>query len=389
MSSLLSGVRRFDESAAQRLHELHVEREGAGVEVAHRAACRNERRLNSRGLDLSPADILKADIVGSVPDADQDRYTAIWEDSEDKLGRERFGELFAHIRMIHRKQRMRATLIAEFRQFVPHAQKDARVFIDNELTPFADAFLEISDRSFTAFKNAEAINLRLWQLGRLDNFDWQPPAIYAVAKFRDNPDFLVRFFDDLDRLAYGLFITRGDNNERAARYGRVLAGLQDGTDLFATNASLQLTAVERNGILRFLDTDIYNWPRLRLPVLQRLDQLLSSGGASYDHKITTVEHVLPQNPPVDSQWVKDFPTADIRLRWVHKLANLVLLTQKKNSQASNYDFDVKKNRYFASRGGVSPYAITSQVLAEPVWTPAVLERRQREILGLFAKHWRL
>jgi hypothetical protein len=345
--------------------------------------------LNSRGLDLSPADILKADIVGTVPDLEQDKFTAVWEDIEDELGRERFGELFAHIRTIHRKQKMRGNLISEFREYVPQARNNARAFITDELTPFATAYREITDKDFTSSKNAEAVNGRLTQLSRLDNFDWQPPAIYAVAKFRGDPDFLLKFFDALDRLAYGLFLTRGDPNDRATRYGKVLSALQDGSDLFAPSSPLQLTAEECKAIQKFLAGDVYQWTRIRLPILLRVDELLSAGGAKYDHKITTVEHVLPQNPTAASQWMKDFPAAETRLAWVHKLGNLVLLTQKKNSQASNLDFAEKKSKYFTSRKGVSAYALTSQVLAERVWTEATLKQRQTDILALLREHWRL
>jgi hypothetical protein len=42
--------------------------------------------LNSRGLDLSPADILEAEIIGALPIDKQDDYTGIWEDIEDELG---------------------------------------------------------------------------------------------------------------------------------------------------------------------------------------------------------------------------------------------------------------------------------------------------------------
>ncbi len=345
--------------------------------------------LNSRGLDLSPADVLKADIIGAVPSGEQDKYTEIWEDTEDELGRERFGELFAHIRMVHRKQKMRGNLIGEFREYVPEARTDARKFIAEELTPFADAFREITDWDFVSSKNAEPINRRLRQLARLDNFDWQPPAIYALAKRRGDPDFLLRFFDDLDRLAYGLFFTRADPNDRATRYGRVLGALEDKADLFNPNSTLQLTPAECNDVKKFLDGDIYLWTRVRLPVLLRLDELLSAGGATYDHKITTVEHVLPRNPRADSQWVKDFPTAEARLAWVHKLGNLLLLTNKKNPQASNFDFAEKKEKYFTAKAGVSCYAVTTQVLTEPVWTEDTIKRRQSEILTLLSEHWRL
>ena len=81
--------------------------------------------LNSRGLDLSPADILKAEIIGALPEQQQDKYTTVWEDLEDDLGRDRFAELFGHIRMIHRKQKMQGTLIAEFREFVQKGKAPA------------------------------------------------------------------------------------------------------------------------------------------------------------------------------------------------------------------------------------------------------------------------
>ncbi|MDK8795852.1 DUF1524 domain-containing protein [Corynebacterium sp. MSK041] len=63
--------------------------------------------------------------------------------------------------------------------------------------------------------------------------------------------------------------------------------------------------------------------------------------------------------------------------WTHRLGNLLLLNRRKNSSACNYDFDVKKERYFKSGKGVAVLALTTQVLGEPVWTPSVIERRQK------------
>jgi len=56
--------------------------------------------------------------------------------------------------------------------------------------------------------------------------------------------------------------------------------------------------------------------------------------------------------------------------------------------ASNYDFELKKQKYFQS-GGVATFALTSQVLAESEWTPAVLERRQEDLIARMKKVWRL
>ena len=70
------------------------------------------------------------------------------------------------------------------------------------------------------------------------------------------------------------------------------------------------------------------------------------------------------------------------------LANLVLLSRRKNASASNWDFGRKKTEYF-QRGGVAPFALTAQVLNESDWTPVVLERRQKKLVDSLRKEWRL
>jgi hypothetical protein len=110
---------------------------------------------------------------------------------------------------------------------------------------------------------------------------------------------------------------------------------------------------------------------------------------TYGHAVTSVEHVLPQTPAAGSQWLTDFPDEALREAWIHKLANLVLLTRRKNAQAGNLDFADKKVKYFSTRAGVSNFALTSQVLGEPVWTLDTLKHRQAELTGALETLWRL
>jgi hypothetical protein len=345
--------------------------------------------LNSRGLDLSPADVIKAEMIGALPNGKmRDDYNDKWEDIEDELGRERFADLFGHIRMIHRKQKMNGTLIAEFREFVPTRADPAR-FIDHELSPYATAFEQITDKAFESHKHADAINRQLTHLARLDNVDWQPPAIEVIARKRTDPDFILRFLVDLERLAYGLFLMRSDATDRIRRYGRLLGAIQAGDDLFADASPLQLDEAEKKAVRQFLEGDIYTVTRIRLPLLLRLDELLSGGSAVYNAPVVSVEHVLPQNPSAGSHWLADFPTEADRDQWVHKLANLVLLTHRKNAQASNLGFDEKKAKYFATRAGIANFALTSAVNAEKVWTPETLKRRQADLIGAIKTLWRL
>ena len=100
-------------------------------------------------------------------------------------------------------------------------------------------------------------------------------------------------------------------------------------------------------ILERLDGDIYGQVRLRTPLLLRLDSVVAEEGASYQHPMVSIEHVLPQSPLDDSQWMKWFPDEEERRQWTHRLANLVLLSRRKNTRASNYEFERKKERVFS------------------------------------------
>jgi Protein of unknown function (DUF1524) len=275
---------------------------------------------------------------------------------------------------------MRANLVSEFREFVP-ALENPREFIDKELEPYADAYKEILHRRFESHALSDEINRVLIHLSRLDNFDWQPPAIRVIAVQRQNPTAVLRFLTDLERLAYALFLARETPTERIARYGKVLEGIEAGDDLFANGSPLQLSDDEKRNARDVLNGDIYLITRILQPIMLRLDEVISALGATYDYSIISVEHVLPQNPNPDSRWLVDFPHEQPRNLWVHRLANLVLLTRRKNTQASNLDFDEKKGRYFSPAGGVSNFALTNTVIQEPRWDVATLERRQAEFVA--------
>jgi len=344
--------------------------------------------LNERGLDLSLTDILKAEIIGPIPDFQKEAYNSKWEDTQEELGRDGFQNLFTHIRMIYRKAKLSSSVLKEFREYVRPADNPQQ-FIDKTLCPLADALYIIKTATYQSDKRAEEVNKLFKQLNRIDNSDWIPPAILYLSRNQNQPDRLVEFFTDLDRLAAGLMIRRANINERLERYGRLIAVIERGEDLYTPDSPLQITSLEKNNILQMLDGDLYLIQKIRLYVLLRLDAALSEGEASYNFSNVSVEHVLPQNPAPNSMWVKWFPSKEERERYVNRIGNLLLLSCGKNTQAQNYDFDLKKQKYFTTKTGVSPFALTTQVLNEQEWTPKVIERRQKELISVLKKVWRL
>lgn len=345
--------------------------------------------LNSRGLDLSATDILKAQVIGIIPDAQKDAYTKKWEDAEEDLTRETFGDLFSHIRMVYRKSKPKGTLLKEFNDHVVEIKHPIR-FIDDVLLPMARAYEEILDAAYESTAFAEQVNEHLRWLNRLEFTDWLPPALAFTTRFRQMPDAMHTFFRDLERLAYAMLVTKFGINERIERFSRLTQHIESGADLSDDKSPLQLSPTEQYTVYSKLDGPVYETlaARARSALLLRLDALLSGGGATYEYDTVTVEHVFPQNPPPNSKWMEWFPELRDRVFWVHRLGNLALLTRKKNSAASNYDFNTKKQAYF-SRKGISPFVMTTQVLDKAEWTLDVVENRQKELLAVFEDYWRL
>ncbi|MCG6135014.1 MAG: DUF262 domain-containing HNH endonuclease family protein [Nostoc sp. LLA-1] len=344
--------------------------------------------LNNRGMDLSHADILKAEIIGKIPMIQQEQYSHKWEEIEEKLGRDIFKSLFSHIRMIYGKCKPRESILKEFIKDVKPTSFPQQ-FIDKTLTPLADAFYDIQNYAYQSDKLTVEINKIFKWLKYIDNSDWIPPAIFYLSQNYNQPEILLRFFADLDRLASGLMIQRSNINERIERYSKLLHAIEKKEDLYQQNSPLQLQPQEQTNIINILNEDIYLISKIRLYVLLRLDSALSEGKAEYHFSNITVEHVLPQNPAPQSEWMHCFPSKEEREKYVQRIGNLVLLSSRKNSQAKNYDFEIKKQKYFTTKAGICNFALTTQVLTEKEWTPDVIKRRQKTLIEKLKQVWRL
>ncbi|GAC1354869.1 MAG: DUF262 domain-containing protein [Ktedonobacteraceae bacterium] len=348
--------------------------------------------LNSRGLNLSYPDILKADLISTFPSEKQDEYATKWEEMETMLGSEEFESLFFHLRAIFSKKRQSKGMIEEFKQYVRPRFATPQDFIDNILFPYAHAYNNILKTNYQQGSptKAKEISAMFRWLNYLDHAQWVPPALYYFVKnHRKQPDLVLRFLADLERLVISFMVCRVPPYRRIDRYCQLLHAIDEEVDLFNPESPLQLTSRERLEFLKMLDGDIY---LLHYPcryVLLRLDTKLSEKVASYDHQTVTIEHVLPQRPSLESEWVKAFPSREIRQKYVNRLGNLVLLSQGKNMKAENFDFEDKKQKYFLSKDGISPFALTTQVLSVREWKPTTIEQRQSQLITALKQLWRL
>ena len=347
--------------------------------------------LNDRGLDLTVADILKSEIIGRIPSSAQDAYVKKWEDAEVELGTQRFAELFSHIRMIHDRRKLRTTVLEGFRAAVPLTNPGA--FIDDELLPLADAMQAIFQADYECTDPAveKQANQALRWLLRIGDQDWMPVALRLLTHYANTPSVIATKLVGLEKLAALLWLNRFDINSRIERYGNILEEIANDKSKTAVLPSLLATTAEKQTAASVIGGDVYNLspaPK-RTFVLLRLDAALSSGEASYDFDTITVEHVLPQTPDANSLWMQWWPDPLVRESAVHQLGNLALLNRRQNSAALNWEFTVKKQKYYQKKTGCSPFQITSRVLKETDWTPAVFGRHQAETVAKLKEIWEL
>ena len=347
--------------------------------------------MNSRGLDLLPTDIIKSMTIGKLPKDEEQKYTEKWEELENLTGRDGFNEVFTHTRTIFAKERPKKNLLDEFKEYVIK-QTSPKSLVDEYLIPYTEAYVCLKNCDFSSTQNAEEINELLLWLNKTNNHDWMPPAIKFLTDHKNDSVYILWFIRKLERLASYLLVTAKDVNQRMERYKWILVEMESRPDnnLTAPLENIELTDWEKQQFIDALNGEIYSMTaKRRNYIIQRLDSFLSDGGATYNTKLFTIEHVLPQHPSADSEWMKLWPDTQTQRFWLNKIANLVPLTRQRNSAAQNYDFNTKKIKYFQSKNGTSSYTLTTQVINIAAWTPEVVEARQKDLEKIFISKWDL
>ena len=347
--------------------------------------------MNSRGLDLLPTDIIKSMTIGKLPKDEEQKYTEKWEELENLTGRDGFNEVFTHTRTIFAKERPKKNLLDEFKEYVIK-QTSPKSLVDEYLIPYTEAYVCLKNCDFSSTQNAEEINELLLWLNKTNNHDWMPPAIKFLTDHKNDSVYILWFIRKLERLASYLLVTAKDVNQRMERYKWILVEMESRPDnnLTAPLENIELTDWEKQQFIDALNGEIYSMTaKRRNYIIQRLDSFLSDGGVTYNTKLFTIEHVLPQHPSADSEWMKLWPDTQTQRFWLNKIANLVPLTRQRNSAAQNYDFNTKKIKYFQSKNGTSSYTLTTQVINIAAWTPEVVEARQKDLEEIFISKWDL
>jgi Protein of unknown function DUF262/Protein of unknown function (DUF1524) len=384
---LFQSVHDFDADERQRLVDFLLDKCHVSMHVTNDIDRAHQlfTILNARGKPLARNDILKADLLGSVPAVAMDRTMAIWHQAEQRLGEE-FETLFSHIRAIH--GRTSPHVIAAIRQIADETG-GGQAFIERILQPAGDILDKINSARHSGSGHSRAIASSLTYLGWLKgNTDWVPPALLWWLRKGNDPGELAWFLERLDRLAYGLRILGHGTKRRITRFNSVVQAIRNGRDLSGSSSPLNLAREE----LRTIHHNLRNLHARSAPIakllLLRLNDHVAGSAQQLDLKAMTVEHVLPKQPGVKSQWREWFADPAERDKFTESLGNLVLTTKPQNDKASNLDFARKKEVLF-NTPNAPVVVINDYVRRQSEWKVAQVLEREAALLRQLDQLWQI
>lgn len=101
-----------------------------------------------------------------------------------------------------------------------------------------------------------------------------------------------------------------------------------------------------------------------------------------DAQHVNLEHILPQNPSQDSEWINTFKDIEERDLLTHNIGNLTLLLGSKNSSGGNQDFEAKKQIYKQSA-----IQHNNKIADLEKWNQKSINKRVLELYDLFIQVW--
>lgn len=334
--------------------------------------------LNNRGLSLSSSDILKSMNIGILEtERNKISYARKWEEIEQS--HEDFDRFLYFIRNILAQDKPKEELLKEFdRLFEKGIIEMGEKFLDLiiEYNEIYQKIIELEDdRLDNEYRNLITIMKK-----GLQSDEWISPILlyFKTYKYKD----LNKFLRYLEYKFSSEWICGNSPSLRRDRMNNVLKVISESKTTDEIFKHKEIFSINEKELLKSLKQDVYlkNFKRY---LLLKIEYLLHDNSVHINnYEKISIEHILPQNPSLGSEWERIFNIEDREL-WTNKLANLVLINRSKNSKLGNLEFKLKKEKYLSKSMDIfASSKIFSQVTE---WNTETLKKREEELIDLLVK----
>src|SRR5574344_41315 len=334
--------------------------------------------LNDRGMPLSPIDILKSSLMQRIlNEEDKNTFKVSWEAIITKLEFDdiAFEDMLNSYLYYKLGDNPSVRIDTELMDIFKKENKlENPLEIISEIKKFSDSYIEI-----LTLKNKYIFCLKYLK----HRIYWT--SILASAKFVKYKDFdkLIKYLmayyyqnwiagktvANIKQTSFNIIksIKKDDNIDEIIKLMQENLKKYETTNMFENELNIN-NHYERNwakpllSLVEYFWTDSQNEQQSFIPLSSKLH----------------LEHILPQT--TNEFWNNIF-TIEQREIWTNSLANLVLLSLRKNIQAQNYDFNSKKEAYFNNDNVATSFHTTRDIKEICEWNEQELKLRKDKLVN--------
>lgn len=334
--------------------------------------------LNDRGMPLSPIDILKSSLMQRIlNEEDKNTFKVSWEAIITKLEFDdiAFEDMLNSYLYYKLGDNPSVRIDTELMDIFKKENKlENPLEIISEIKKFSDSYIEI-----LTLKNKYIFCLKYLK----HRIYWT--SILASAKFVKYKDFdkLIKYLmayyyqnwiagktvANIKQTSFNIIksIKKDDNIDEIIKLMQENLKKYETTNVFENELNIN-NHYERNWakplliLVEYFWTDSQNEQQSFIPLSSKLH----------------LEHILPQT--TNEFWNNIF-TIEQREIWTNSLANLVLLSLRKNIQAQNYDFNSKKEAYFNNDNVATSFHTTRDIKEICEWNEKELKLRKDKLVN--------
>ena len=338
--------------------------------------------LNDRGLDLTPADIIKAYLMEPLVNEEVklNSFIEVWKQIESIINytdekMEGILNLYLYYLIAQNpKKSLQDELKREFKG--KDSQKiilDIKKFAQN----YSDIINNKSDRFISMLRYLP------------HNVYWK--SILTTAKHLRYKDFDI-LKELITKYFYQSWIAGGTSNRIKQTAFNILKKVKNNESIENIKNTILENLKRYDNYEKSLESEYIFWERWLKPLLLAIEY---TRWEKLDfipiERNLQIEHILPQSWNAEKSWNgeilnwKDKFSKEEAENLVNSLGNLTLLTGKKNIEASNCNFDKKQEIYKGNSGkgfdGKISFEITKEIIDEyEDWTPETISERYEKLV---------
>lgn len=362
--------------------------------------------LNSTGLELSQADLIRNYILMGLSRTNQDKiYKSYWEVIErnakdETLNKTRVSEFIRDYLTLKNKEiPNKGDVYIKFKEKYPTSTIDELEIVLTELKSLVKYYNKLTNPKNEADRE---IKTQLEYINRLE-INVAFPFLMKVYEDYSNSIIEKNIFISILSLVQSFTFRRFILGLPTNALNKIFMNLYDKVEPDNYLFSIQKSLLQRSGVQRFprdtetinalREKDIYNIkPKNRTYLLERLENYQNNEPVLIEgNSDITIEHIFPQNP--DAKWKIELGTEEYNLikeNYLNTIGNLTLsgnngkLGNKSFLEKREMNVDGKEQGYIFSRLWLNRY-----LKEKSKWGKEEIENRATQITQRFIKIWEI